>query len=111
MTEVERVTTDVCAVDELPDGDVAVVELPGVGRVAVFNAGGELFGLEDQCSHQQAWLSDGFLEGCAVECPVHASRFDLRTGKPNGPPAKDAVRTFAVGTVAGRVVLLGEEAW
>lgn len=99
-------TTDVCAMEDLPDGEVKVVEVPGVGRVAVFNTEDELFGIEDRCSHQAAWLSDGFLEGCAVECPLHASLFDLRTGKPSGPPAMVALRTFPVAVIAGRVVVL-----
>ena len=96
---------DVCAVDELPDGEVAVVEDGAAGRIAVFAVDGELFGLADECSHQQAWLSDGFVEGCAVECPLHSSLFDLRTGVPSGPPARQPVRTFAAAVQGDRVVV------
>ena len=64
--------------------------------VAVFNADGELFAIDDTCTHQDASLSDGWLEDCMVECPLHAASFDLRTGKPTGPPAKKPVRTYAV---------------
>ena len=101
-------TIDVCAIEDLPDGEVAVVEVPGFGRIAVFNTEGGLYGIEDRCSHQEAWLSDGFLDGCAVECPLHASLFDLKTGEPSGPPAQLAIRTFAIGTIDGRVVVLEE---
>ena len=55
--------------------------------VAVFNADGELFAIDDTCTHQDASLSEGWLEGCLIECPLHAASFDLRTGKPTGPPA------------------------
>jgi nitrite reductase/ring-hydroxylating ferredoxin subunit len=85
---------DVCPADALPPGEVAVVEGTPDGRVAVFNVGGELYGLEDRCSHQQAWLSDGYVEDCAVECPLHAAMFDLRTGQPSGLPATRPVRTY-----------------
>lgn len=101
--------TDVCAIDDLPDGEITVVEVPGFGRVAVINTEGELFGIEDRCSHQQAWLSDGFLDGCAIECPLHASTFDLRTGEPSGPPARLALRTFSVLAIEGRIVVLQED--
>jgi 3-phenylpropionate/trans-cinnamate dioxygenase ferredoxin subunit len=64
--------------------------------VAVFNADGELFAIDDTCTHQDASLSEGWLEDCLVECPLHAACFDLRTGKPTGPPAKRPVRTYPV---------------
>jgi 3-phenylpropionate/trans-cinnamate dioxygenase ferredoxin component len=85
---------EVCPADDLPPGEVAVAEDTPDGRVAVFNVDGELYGLEDRCSHQQAWLSDGYVEDCAVECPLHASMFDLRTGQPSGLPANRPVRTY-----------------
>ena len=53
--------------------------------VAVFNADGELFAIDDTCTHQDASLSEGWLEDCMIECPLHAASFDLRTGKPTGP--------------------------
>ena len=64
--------------------------------VAVFNADGELFAVDDTCTHQDASLSEGWLEDCMNECPLHAACFDLRTGKPTGPPAKRSVRTYDV---------------
>lgn len=85
----------VCGLDELAESDVVVVVDSGV-RIAVFRAEDELFAVDDKCTHQDAYLSDGWLEGCAVECPLHASTFDLRTGKPSGPPAKLPVRTHDV---------------
>ncbi len=57
---------------------------------------GEVFAIDDTCTHQDASLADGWLEGCQVECPLHASRFDLRTGEVDAPPAKRAVRTHQV---------------
>ena len=84
----------VCAVDDLPAGES--VRLPGDTAIAVFNADGELYAIDDTCSHQDASLSEGWLEGCFVECPLHAATFDLRTGVPTCLPAKKAVRTYPV---------------
>jgi 3-phenylpropionate/trans-cinnamate dioxygenase ferredoxin subunit len=84
----------VCALADLPPGEATRVSahVP----VAVFNADGELYAVDDTCTHQDASLSQGWLEGCLVECPLHAASFDLRTGKPTGPPAKRPVRTYPV---------------
>jgi 3-phenylpropionate/trans-cinnamate dioxygenase ferredoxin subunit len=65
--------------------------------IAVFcTDSGELFAVDDTCTHQDASLSDGWLEGEQVECPLHASRFDLRTGAVDVPPAKLPVRTHEI---------------
>jgi 3-phenylpropionate/trans-cinnamate dioxygenase ferredoxin subunit len=83
-----------CALADLSPGEATrvVAHVP----VAVFNADGELFAIDDTCTHQDASLSEGWLEDCLVECPLHEACFDLRTGKPTGPPAKRPVRTYDV---------------
>src|SRR6476646_6594277 len=48
---------------------------------------GEIYAIDHTCTHQDASLADGWLEGCEVECPLHASRFDPRTGRVDAPPA------------------------
>jgi 3-phenylpropionate/trans-cinnamate dioxygenase ferredoxin component len=82
------------SLDDIPLGEAVRVdaEVP----IAVFNVDGELFAIDDTCTHQDASLADGWVEGCAVECPLHAACFDLRTGMPSGPPAKLPVRTHEV---------------
>jgi 3-phenylpropionate/trans-cinnamate dioxygenase ferredoxin subunit len=94
--------------EDIPEGTATVVEA-GV-RVAVFKVNGEFFALDDRCTHQDAYLSDGFVEGCTVECPLHASCFDLRTGRPLGPPAVQAVRTHPVAVRDGAVFIAGPSA-
>jgi 3-phenylpropionate/trans-cinnamate dioxygenase ferredoxin subunit len=79
---------------DIPVGES--VRVQGQVAIAVFNVDGELFAIDDTCTHQDASLSDGWIEGCAVECPLHAACFDLRTGRPSGPPAKKPVRTHRV---------------
>ena len=65
-------------------------------EIGVFNCGGELFAIEDRCSHDDGPLAEGeFDDGrCTVECPRHGSLFDLRTGKPLTLPAYEPVDTF-----------------
>ncbi|GHF19314.1 bifunctional 3-phenylpropionate/cinnamic acid dioxygenase ferredoxin subunit [Amycolatopsis deserti] len=91
----------VCALQDLPVGEA--VRIDGEVPIAVFNVDGTLYAIDDTCTHQDASLADGWLEGCAVECPLHASCFDLRTGIPSGPPAKKPVRTHEVVVVDGQI--------
>lgn len=88
---------DVCPVSELPPGGRKVVEWEDY-EIGVFNCNGELFAIEDRCSHDDGPLAEGPFDqaNCTVECPRHGSLFDLRTGAPKTLPAYVAVETFAV---------------
>jgi 3-phenylpropionate/trans-cinnamate dioxygenase ferredoxin subunit len=86
---------EVCPLSALPRGEALRVEAEP--PIAVFHTeDGEVFAIDDTCTHQDASLADGWVEGCAVECPLHASTFDLRTGQVDAPPAKRPVRTHTV---------------
>ncbi|EPH42104.1 putative 3-phenylpropionate/cinnamic acid dioxygenase ferredoxin subunit [Streptomyces aurantiacus JA 4570] len=91
----------VCRLEDLPAGES--VRLDTTPPVAVFNADGALYAVDDTCSHQDASLSEGWLEGCLVECPLHAASFDLRTGQPTCLPARRPVRTHRVSVVDGTI--------
>lgn len=91
----------VCRADEIVAGES--VRFDADVPIAVFNADGEFYAVDDTCSHQDASLSDGFLEGCFVECPLHAALFDLRTGMPSCLPAKRPIRTHQVSVYDGWV--------
>ena len=74
--------------------------------IAVFRTDDdEFFAVDDTCTHQDASLAEGWLEGCEVECPLHASKFDLRTGAVDAPPAKQPIRTHQV-TLDGDTVFI-----
>lgn len=95
-----------CSVDDLPPGEVVRLDRPVVDEpVSVFNVDGELYAIDDTCTHADESLADGWVEDCAVECPRHASAFDLRTGVPSSPPALTPVRTHAVRVEDGNVVV------
>lgn len=97
----------VCPVSTLPPGEAIRVDpsAPDADAIAVFNVDGDFYAIDDTCTHQDASLADGWLEGCQIECPLHASSFDLRTGAVSGPPAKVPVRTHTV-TVTDGVVFV-----
>ena len=84
-----------CSLDEIRDGEALGVTVDGQD-VAVAREGDEVFAVEDLCSHAAVALSEGEVEDCTVECWLHGSRFDLRTGKPTGLPATEPVATFPV---------------
>ncbi|MFN2568420.1 MAG: bifunctional 3-phenylpropionate/cinnamic acid dioxygenase ferredoxin subunit [Candidatus Dormibacteria bacterium] len=90
--------------EDIPPGHAARVEI-GDTAVAVFNVDGEFHVLDDICSHAQASLSEGDLdvERCAVECPLHGSSFDLRTGEPLTLPAVEPVRVHRVEVHGGQL--------
>lgn len=90
-------TLTVCPTAELPPGERKVVEHGDV-EILVVNCDGELFAIEDRCSHDDGELGDGELHSdrCAIECPRHGALFDLRSGKPLTLPAYQAVGTFEV---------------
>lgn len=93
---------NICPLAELGPGDA--LRVPTDPPIAVFHTeDGEFFAIDDTCTHQDASLADGWLEGCEVECPLHASRFNLRTGAANAPPAKRPVRTHRVTVVGGQI--------
>ncbi|HEY0487566.1 MAG TPA: non-heme iron oxygenase ferredoxin subunit [Mycobacteriales bacterium] len=87
--------TRVASVDEVPEGGALAVEI-GDTPVAIVRTSGEWFAVHDVCSHANVPLSEGEIEGCTLECWLHGSRFDLRTGKPSGPPATEPVPVYAV---------------
>ena len=88
---------DVCPVAELPPGERKLVEWEDL-EIGVFNCGGQLFAIEDRCSHDNGPLAEGEFdpESCTVECPRHGSLFDLRTGQPKTLPAYVPVDTYPV---------------
>ena len=100
----------VCPLSSIPRGES--YRWDADPPVAIFHTeDGHVFAIDDTCTHQDASLADGWLEGCEVECPLHASRFDLRTGKVDAPPAKKPVRTHQVVITDGvvHVALSGQE--
>lgn len=83
----------VAQLDALAPGEVLGVVASGVEIALVRDEDGGIHALEDRCSHDDVPLSDGDVDGCALECWKHGSQFDLVTGRPQQLPA---VRPVAV---------------
>ncbi len=76
MTDFVKVAT----LDEVPEGERKLVEL-GMYQILIFNIAGEIYALEDMCTHDGGPLGySDLINGCEVQCPRHGARFDVRTG-------------------------------
>jgi naphthalene 1,2-dioxygenase system ferredoxin subunit len=93
---------DALAADDLPSDDVMAVAVAG-RELALYSVGDAVYATDNLCTHGQARLCDGFLEGHEIECPLHQGRFDVRDGKPLCEPVTEALRCFPVKVEAGRV--------
>jgi 3-phenylpropionate/trans-cinnamate dioxygenase ferredoxin component len=82
-----------CALAEIPDGGAVRVEF-GDEPVCLVHTEGEVYAIRDVCSHADIPLSEGDVEGTTVECWLHGSRFDLRSGNPTGLPATVPVPVY-----------------
>jgi 3-phenylpropionate/trans-cinnamate dioxygenase ferredoxin subunit len=82
-----------CALAEIPDGGVKGVDVEGL-ELALVRAGDDVYALRDECSHAQIALSEGDVEGLEIECWLHGSRFDVRTGEVLNLPATEPVPVY-----------------
>jgi 3-phenylpropionate/trans-cinnamate dioxygenase ferredoxin subunit len=88
--------------DEIPPGKMTCVNVNGQ-RVLIANVEGVFYATDDTCTHEDASLSSGSLKGEMVKCPLHGSRFNLRTGEPMEDPAEEPLHCYPV-KVEGGVV-------
>lgn len=104
MTESLRYIS-IAKADELKSGERLLVELNDEW-VILFNVDGSFYAVEDMCSHEEAYLSEGELDGYCIECTKHGAQFDIRTGAQVAPPAVLPVKTYPV-RVEGDEVQVG----
>jgi len=89
---------------DVPEGEVFVVEVGGQ-EIALYGVEGQVYATANICTHGNARLCEGFLEGNEIECPLHQGRFDVITGSPTLEPAEEAIQTFPVKIEDGKVLL------
>ena len=97
-----------CGLDELVDGEPRKAVVDGV-TIAVVLTEGEVFAINDTCSHGAVSLAEGDIEGCRLECWLHGSQFDLRTGRPLSLPATEPVAVYPVKVEDGTVLVATQE--
>ena len=86
-TQLDTTFVRVCDLEDLAVGTPALADVDGIPVAMVRTGPGEVHAVHDICTHANVSLSEGELDGCTLECWLHGSRFDLRTGQPSGPPA------------------------
>jgi naphthalene 1,2-dioxygenase system ferredoxin subunit len=95
---------DALSATELPTDDVMGLLVNG-RDIAIYTVGTEVYATDNVCTHGQARLCDGFLEGHEIECPLHQGKFDVRNGRPTCDPVTEAVRSYPVKIEGQRVYL------
>jgi 3-phenylpropionate/trans-cinnamate dioxygenase ferredoxin subunit len=86
----------VCSVHDLPAVGAVQAEVAGVKIAIVRDSAGDIHAVDDTCSHANVSLSEGDVEDGEIECWLHGSRFDLRSGKPTGMPAITPISVYPV---------------
>jgi len=94
--------TTVARVDDLQPGQMMYVEA-GNTPVCLINLDGEYHAINDTCTHQEASLSDGTIDGDEIECPLHGGAFNIRTGGPVSFPVVVAIEKYRVRVVGDDV--------
>jgi len=93
---------DVTATEDIPEDDVMGVDIAGKS-IALYRVEGEVFATDNLCTHGNARLCDGFLEGHEIECPLHQGKFDIRNGKAMCAPLTEDVKTYPIKIEGDRV--------
>lgn len=94
----------VCEVTAVSEGSAIKVDLSDL-VLAVFNIDGNIYVIDDACTHGPGSLSEGYIEGHTVVCNFHNGAFDIRTGEVKASPCPRPVRTYIVTICDGKVFI------
>lgn len=94
--------TDIASVEAVPEDDVIGIDVADKS-LALYQVEGTIYATDNLCTHGNARLCDGFLEGYEIECPLHQGKFDIRNGKAMCAPLTQDVRTYPVKIEGNRV--------
>jgi nitrite reductase/ring-hydroxylating ferredoxin subunit len=89
---------------DIADGEVIGHEIDGE-NVAVYNIDGKIYATDNICTHAFALLSNGYLDDCTIECPLHAGRFDVRTGKALSGPVTNDLKVYKTKVENGDILI------
>lgn len=96
------------SVNDVPLNDVIAVHISG-HDLAIYNVDGVFYASEDHCNHGKARLSEGFLDGIVIECPLHGGCFNVISGEPCVAPVTHPMVTYSVEVENGQLVLARPE--
>jgi len=91
---------------DVPEDGTLAVDLGGE-PVCLYNLRGRIYATHDLCTHAEASLADGFVDGEEIECPLHQGRFHVPSGRAVAAPCTENVRTYEVKLEGGAVLLKG----
>lgn len=94
-----------CKAEEVAPGKVKRVDVEGHPPFAVYNLEGTYFVTDDTCTHGQASLSEGYIEGDAIECPWHSGRFCIRTGEALSFPVVVPIHSYPAIVIGDEIVI------
>jgi nitrite reductase/ring-hydroxylating ferredoxin subunit len=95
---------EIAGAGDLREGTMKRVDVGG-RRILLANVAGRLYAVDDTCTHEEASLSTGVLQGELVKCPLHGSRFNVRTGQALEEPAEEDLGTYPVREEGGRILV------
>ena len=87
---------------QLGAGDVLGIGIDG-REIALYDLDGTVYASDDICTHAYVKLSDGWLDKREIECPLHAGRFDIKTGRATAPPCTEPIKTYPVRIVGDEI--------
>jgi nitrite reductase/ring-hydroxylating ferredoxin subunit len=90
--------------DEIREGDVKAFKVEGK-EIAVIRFEGDVYAMDNCCTHEDCELSDGIVEDHCIMCPCHGARFDLKTGEVMTPPADKPVKCYDVNILDGNIFI------
>lgn len=94
----------VALVSEIPEGQMLAVSVNG-DTVCLYNLQGTIHATQNVCTHAEASLAEGYIDGDCIECPLHQALFDIRTGKAKSAPATVDLRVYAVAVHGERILV------
>jgi nitrite reductase/ring-hydroxylating ferredoxin subunit len=79
---------------DLDEGSVRGVKAKDF-NIAIYRIDGKVFATSNVCTHGLAMLSDGFVDGDCIECPLHQGLFHIPTGEVRSPPLSEAIAVYS----------------
>lgn len=94
----------ICDLSEIPNGSIKKFEINDE-EITICNINNQIFAINDNCSHDEASLQEGFIDGYEIECPMHGAKFDIRTGEVTCLPAVSPIKTYNIKINNGSIEL------
>lgn len=96
---------DLVAVDKVKEGEPLEVNPPDMPALVVYRIGEDFYVTDNKCTHGNAMLSDGFIEGNTIICPFHDGGFDIKTGMPTLAPCAIPIKIYQTVIEGGRICI------